>query len=126
MFILYFPCIISVEAFSSMLNIGLGFGFLPGMFYDKFGPQWTSFLGLLVSVPAYILLWSTSRYVHFYSSNSWLMAIYFFMCGTYPYVLELYNGVPLIQPSGGRKLKPLNFNCQNVYTHFLRDNCLLK
>jgi len=64
-----------------MLNIGLGFGFLPGMFYDRFGPQWTSVLGLLVSVPAYTLIWSTSRNVHFYSHNSWLMAIYFFLCG---------------------------------------------
>lgn len=74
---------IVVEVFSSMLNIGLGFGFLPGMFYDRFGPQWTSVLGLLVSVPAYVLIWSSSRNVKFYAQNSWLMAIFFFLCGNY-------------------------------------------
>ena len=72
-----------VEVMSSMLNIGLGVGFLPGMFYDRFGPQWTSLVGLVVSVGAYMLLWSTTRsnLVAFYSKNSWLMAIYFFVAG---------------------------------------------
>ena len=66
-----------------MLNIGLGVGFLPGMFYDRFGPQWTSAIGLVVSVGAYMLLWSTTRsnVVPFYSKNSWLMAIFFFIAG---------------------------------------------
>ncbi|WAR06511.1 hypothetical protein MAR_021880 [Mya arenaria] len=69
-----------LELFASMLNIGLGIGFLPGMFYDRFGPRLTSFVGLLVSVSAYLLLWSTTKAVRFYSKNSWLMAIYFLIC----------------------------------------------
>ena len=75
----------TVEVMPSMLNIGLGVGFLPGMIYDRFGPQWTSIAGLVVSVGAYMLLWSTTRpsLIHFYSKNSWLMAIYFFVAGKY-------------------------------------------
>lgn len=76
-------CLFTVELLSSMLNIGLGVGFLPGMFYDMFGPQWASALGLVVSVSAYMLIWSSTRYVSFYSNNSWLMAIYFFICGKF-------------------------------------------
>ncbi|KAK3605951.1 hypothetical protein CHS0354_019628 [Potamilus streckersoni] len=87
-----------VEVMSSMLNIGLGIGFLPGMLYDRFGPQWTSGAGLLVSVSAYILLWSTSttKCVAFYRSNSWLMAIYFFFCGlgsVFTYMVALNTNV---------------------------------
>ncbi|KAL3836733.1 hypothetical protein ACJMK2_022152 [Sinanodonta woodiana] len=85
-----------VEVMSSMLNIGLGIGFLPGMLYDRFGPQWTSGAGLLVSVSAYILLWSTTKSVPFYSNNSWLMAIYFFFCGlgsVFTYMVALNTNV---------------------------------
>lgn len=77
---LFIICLI-VELLSSMLNFGLGVGFLPGMIYDRLGPQWTSSIGLLVSVSAYMLIWSSTKSVKFYSGNSWLMAIYFFICG---------------------------------------------
>lgn len=70
-----------VELLSSMLNFGLGVGFLPGMFYDHFGPQWTSVVGLFVSVSSYLLIWSSTKAVSFYSSKAWLMSIYFFICG---------------------------------------------
>ncbi|XP_060069140.1 uncharacterized protein LOC132549244 [Ylistrum balloti] len=70
-----------VQLQSSFLNIGLGIGFLPGMFYDRFGPQWCSGLGLVLSLTAYLLIWSTTRSITFYSSHSWLMAFYFFLCG---------------------------------------------
>lgn len=85
-----------VELMSSMLNLGLGVGFLPGMFYDKFGPQWASTVGLLISVTAYILIWSTSQTVLFYSQNSWLMSIYFFICGlgsVFTYMVALNTNV---------------------------------
>ncbi|KAJ8307314.1 hypothetical protein KUTeg_015398 [Tegillarca granosa] len=71
---------IEVELQSSLLNVGLGLGFLPGIFYDKFGPTWTSLAGLIVSVGSYLLLWSTTKSVSFYKGNSWLMAVYFFLC----------------------------------------------
>ncbi|KAH3704436.1 uncharacterized protein LOC127860954 [Dreissena polymorpha] len=90
-----------VELMSSMLNMGLGIGFLPGMFFDRFGPQLTSFVGLLVSVSAYMLIWSTTRYVHFYSSNAWLMAIYFFICGlgsVFTYMVALNTNVINFNP----------------------------
>ncbi|XP_052804304.1 uncharacterized protein LOC128234235 [Mya arenaria] len=85
-----------VELFASMLNIGLGIGFLPGMFYDRFGPRLTSFVGLLVSVSAYLLLWSTTKAVRFYSKNSWLMAIYFLICGfgsVFTYMVALNTNI---------------------------------
>ena len=83
LYVCFFFFIFSVEVMSSMLNIGLGVGFLPGMFYDRFGPQWASAIGLVVSVGAYMLLWSTTRpsLIHFYSKSSWLMSIYFFIAG---------------------------------------------
>ena len=58
-------------------------GFVPGAMFDRFGPQWTSVAGLLISVPAYLLLWSSTKSVPFYSKNSWLMVIYFFLCGEF-------------------------------------------
>ncbi|XP_069141996.1 uncharacterized protein [Argopecten irradians] len=70
-----------VQLQSSFLNIGLGIGFLPGMFYDRFGPQWCSVVGLVLSLTAYLLIWSTTKSISFYSSHSWLMALYFFLCG---------------------------------------------
>ena len=72
---------LSVELLSSMLNVGLGVGFLPGMFYDRFGPTLASGAGLIVCVPIFILIWSSTRSVDFYSNNSWLMAIYFLIVG---------------------------------------------
>ena len=66
-----------------MLNVGLGVGFLPGMFYDKFGPTLASGAGLVVCVPVFILIWSTTRYVDFYSNNAWLMSVYFLIVGEY-------------------------------------------
>lgn len=70
-----------VETQSSLLNLGLGVGFLPGILYDKCGPKWTSLAGLVISVGAYLLLWSTPKFPKFYGRNSWLMALYFFLCG---------------------------------------------
>lgn len=66
-----------------MMNIGLGVGFVPGMFYDRFGPTLTSGAGLIVSVPAYLLIWSSVKYTSFYSKRAWLMSIYFLLAGKY-------------------------------------------
>ena len=76
-----FYVFLSVELLSSMLNVGLGVGFLPGMFYDRFGPTLASGAGLIVCVPIFILIWSSTRSVDFYSNNPWLMAIYFLIVG---------------------------------------------
>lgn len=64
-----------------MLNVGLGIGFVPGIFYDKFGPTLTSAAGLVISVPVYIVIWTTVKNTSFYSKNIWLMAIYFLLAG---------------------------------------------
>lgn len=85
-----------VQLQSSLLNIGLGFGFIPGKFYDNFGPQWASLGGVIVSVLAYTLLWSTPKYVSFYQDKSWLMAIYFFLSGlgsVFTYMVALNTNV---------------------------------
>lgn len=85
-----------VELLSSMLNFGLGVGFLPGMFYDRFGPQLASAVGLVVSVSAYMLIWSSTKFVTFYTTKSWLMAIYFFVCGlgsVFTYMVALNTNI---------------------------------
>ncbi|CAC5364085.1 unnamed protein product [Mytilus coruscus] len=85
-----------VELQSSLLNLGLGAGFLPGLLYDKLGPTWTSGAGLVVSVSAYLLLWSTTKYAEFYGRNSWLMALYFFVCGigsVFTYMVALNTNI---------------------------------
>ena len=79
-----------------MVNVGLGVGFLPGMFYDRFGPTITSGAGLLISVPVFILLWSTTRYVAFYSSRAWLMSIYFLLMGKYGPQLGLWHSTAAV------------------------------
>jgi hypothetical protein len=73
----------SVEVQPSLLNLGLGVGFLPGMIYDKFGPTVTSLVGLFVSVGSYMLLWSTTRFIDFYKSTGGLFAAYFMICGEF-------------------------------------------
>ena len=78
-----------------MLNVGLGIGFVPGMFYDRFGPTFASGAGLLVSVPVILLIWSTTKYVRFYSNNAWLMSIYFLLCGKS--ILMAFIGPPFIK-----------------------------
>ncbi|XP_033758694.1 uncharacterized protein LOC117341005 [Pecten maximus] len=70
-----------VELQSSLLYVGQGCGFLPGMFFDRFGPAWSSAVGLALGVGSYLFLWSTSKAVLFYSLRSWLMGIYFFLAG---------------------------------------------
>ncbi|KAL5011011.1 hypothetical protein ScPMuIL_013316 [Solemya velum] len=70
-----------VEMQSSLLNLGLGVGFIPGMFYDRFGPTWTSVVGLVISLTGYMLLWSTTKLQAFYRPRSWLMGILFFLTG---------------------------------------------
>ncbi|XP_076092634.1 uncharacterized protein LOC143064024 [Mytilus galloprovincialis] len=85
-----------VELQSSLLNLGLGAGFLPGLLYDSLGPTWTSGAGLVVSVSAYLLLWSTTKYTAFYGRNSWLIAIYFFVCGigsVFTYMVALNTNI---------------------------------
>ncbi|OWF36089.1 uncharacterized protein LOC110442132 [Mizuhopecten yessoensis] len=96
-----------VQLQSSFLNIGLGIGFLPGMFYDRFGPQWCSGAGLVLSLAAYLLLWSTTRSIAFYSSRSWLMAIYFFLCGigsVFTYMVALNTNVINFHPKHRGKI----------------------
>ncbi|XP_063423269.1 uncharacterized protein LOC134707452 [Mytilus trossulus] len=85
-----------VELQSSLLNLGLGIGFIPGVLYDKFGPFWTSAAGLIVSVGSYMLLWSTTKFVPFYKNNSWLMGIYFLLCGlgsAFTYMVALNTNI---------------------------------
>ena len=79
-----------------MVSVGLGVGFLPGMFYDRFGPTLTSGAGLLISVPVFLLLWSTTRSVAFYSSRAWLMSIYFLLMGMYGAHLDLWYSVATV------------------------------
>ncbi|XP_069141778.1 uncharacterized MFS-type transporter YhjX-like [Argopecten irradians] len=85
-----------VQLQSSFLTVGSGLGFLPGMFYDRFGPQWCSMIGLVLSLAAYLLIWSTTKSILYYSSHSWLMAFYFFLSGlgfTFTYVVALNTNV---------------------------------
>ena len=72
---------ISVETMASLQNLGMGFVFVPGMFYERFGPRLTSTASLVISVISYMLLWSTTKHIQFYTNNAWLMAIYFFISG---------------------------------------------
>ncbi|KAK3106612.1 hypothetical protein FSP39_023549, partial [Pinctada imbricata] len=85
-----------VELQSSLINIGLGFGIFPGLFYDRFGPTMASMLGVLVSMTAYTLLWSTSKNQIFYSQSSLLMAMYFFLAGfgsVFTYMVALNTNI---------------------------------
>ncbi|XP_022329349.2 uncharacterized protein LOC111128162 isoform X2 [Crassostrea virginica] len=85
-----------MEIQPSLLNLGLGVGFLPGMIYDKFGPTVTSLVGLVVSVGSYMLLWSTIRFIDFYKTAGGLMAVYFMICGlgsVFTYMVALNTNV---------------------------------
>ncbi|XP_061179401.1 uncharacterized protein LOC133187993 [Saccostrea echinata] len=85
-----------MEIQPSLLNLGLGVGFLPGMLYDKYGPTVTSIAGLFVSVGSYMLLWSTTRYVDFYKTAGGLVGVYFMICGlgsVFTYMVALNTNV---------------------------------
>jgi hypothetical protein len=78
---------ISVELFGSMSNFGISLGFPAGMLCERFGPRWTSLVGLIVSTSGYMLLWSTTLMRHFYSTKAALQAVYFFVAGKFTHIL---------------------------------------
>ena len=67
------------------MNIGIGLSFLPGMFFDRFGPRKTSAVGLIVATGSYLLVWSTTFSVDFYKDKSWLMSIFFLLTGSFTF-----------------------------------------
>ena len=81
---------ISVELFGSMSNFGISLGFPAGMLSEKFGPRWTSLVGLIVSTSGYMLLWSTTLMRHFYSTKAALQAVYFFVAGKFTHIRTVY------------------------------------
>jgi len=78
-----------------MLDVGGLFGLVPGIFYDRFGPTWTSACGLVIYVTAFILLWSTTKTVHLYFNRSWLMSVYFFFAGEMINLKHLFKSIVL-------------------------------
>ena len=86
---------ISVELFGSMSNFGISLGFPAGMLSERFGPRWTSLVGLIVSTSGYMLLWSTTLMRNFYSTKAALQAVYFFVAGKFTHIRSR-NGRHLI------------------------------
>lgn len=109
-----------MEIQPSLLNLGLGVGFLPGMIYDKFGPTVTSLVGLVVSVGSYMLLWSTIRFIDFYKTAGGLMAVYFMICGKCTLFLANREALELAM------VDKIQYQCLKVfmhiyYTHFYKN-----
>ncbi|OWF43688.1 hypothetical protein KP79_PYT24880 [Mizuhopecten yessoensis] len=124
-----------VELQSSLLYLGQGFGIIPGMFFDRFGPAWTSAVGLVLAVSSYVFLWTTSGAVLFYSIRSWLMGIYFFVAGkgvgtAFTYMVSMNtNLVNFTQQQRGKVMGTLNcffsgspFVYSLVYYHVFNGN----
>lgn len=100
-----------MEIQPSLLNLGLGVGFLPGMIYDKFGPTVTSLVGLVVSVGSYMLLWSTTRFIDFYKTTGGLMAVYFMICGKCHLFLANREALELVM------VDKVQYQCLKVFMH---------
>ncbi|KAK3096824.1 hypothetical protein FSP39_003711 [Pinctada imbricata] len=70
-----------VELQASLNGAGFGLAIIPGVIFDRFGPLWTSVLSILLSVTSWLLLWDASNRSSFYTNNSWLSAVFFFVSG---------------------------------------------
>ncbi|CAH1786511.1 unnamed protein product [Owenia fusiformis] len=70
-----------INTMAILTNVGLSFCLPAGILHDKYGPRLTTFLSLILSFLAYILIWSTSKNVEFYRHNAWLLKLYYFFLG---------------------------------------------
>ncbi|CAG2203606.1 SLC37A3 [Mytilus edulis] len=70
-----------VEAFASMLNAGIGLGFVPNLIGQKLKSAWVLAFGMVLSTIGILMLWSSTKMVSFYEDKSWLMALYFLISG---------------------------------------------
>ncbi|CAC5417332.1 unnamed protein product [Mytilus coruscus] len=70
-----------VEAFASMLNAGIGLGFVPNLIGQKLKSTWVLAFGMVLSTIGILMLWSSTKMVSFYEDKSWLMALYFLISG---------------------------------------------
>lgn len=95
-----------VELFASMLNAGIGLGFLPNLIGSKLKSTWILVIGLLLSTAGLLLLWSSTKMVAFYEGKSWLMAIYFLISGlggSVAYIMALrFNATHFAEDKRGR------------------------
>jgi len=65
----------------SVMFLGLCASLPGGIFLDKFGARWASFLSLVVSVSGYILCWSACADAAYYSQHFPLLVLYFLIAG---------------------------------------------
>lgn len=95
-----------VEAFASMLNAGIGLGFIPNLIGSKLKSAWVLVIGMVLSISGLLLLWSSTKLVSFYEGKSWLMAIYFIICGlggSVGYIMALrFNAAHFADDKRGR------------------------
>ncbi|XP_052092625.1 uncharacterized protein LOC127729044 isoform X1 [Mytilus californianus] len=95
-----------VELFASMLNAGIGLGFLPNLIGSKLKSTWILVIGLLLSTAGLLLLWSSTKMVAFYEGKSWLMALYFLISGlggSVAYIMALrFNATHFAEDKRGR------------------------
>lgn len=95
-----------VEVFASMLNAGIGLGFVPNLLGRKLRSTWILVFGLVLSTAGLLLLWSSSKLISFYEDKSWLMAIYFLISGlggSVAYIMALrFNATHFADDKRGR------------------------
>ncbi|KAL3861911.1 hypothetical protein ACJMK2_007924 [Sinanodonta woodiana] len=96
-----------IEMFASLGNFGISVGFPAGFLFERFGPRWTSFVGLLVSTLGFMLLWSTTLMKEFYHDRSYLQYIYWFVGGfgaVFLYISSLTTNMENFHPKHRGKI----------------------
>ncbi|CAH1780806.1 unnamed protein product [Owenia fusiformis] len=70
-----------IDMMAALQHFGFHFAFPAGIVQDMFGPTITSGIGLILTSIGYVLLWSSTKSIEFYTSKPGLLKLYFFMIG---------------------------------------------
>ncbi|CAH1783700.1 unnamed protein product [Owenia fusiformis] len=78
-----------IDMMAALCHFGFHTAFPAGIVQDMFGPRVTSAMGLILTSTGYLLLWSTTKSIEFYTYKAGLLKLYFFIIGqgvTYTYM----------------------------------------
>jgi hypothetical protein len=67
----------------SLSNFGITFAFPAGMLCERYGPRLSSLVAMLIAGLGFLMLWSTTMSIDFYSERPGLQYLYFFLTGMF-------------------------------------------
>ena len=79
-----------MELIISISNFGFLFLIPAGILSEKIGTRWTTIFGVVMLVSGYLMLWSTTFEIDYYSDRAVLMMLLFFITGKWSINIHIY------------------------------------